>query len=60
MNIFCNWQSVCLMTAIALSAVTDANMQENRNENAIKPYKVNPRYWQYKGQPVMLLGGQTG
>ncbi len=23
----------------------------------IQPYKANPRYWQYKGQPVLLLGG---
>lgn len=22
----------------------------------IQPYKANPRYWQYKGQPVLLLG----
>ena len=23
----------------------------------IKPYTKNPRYWQYKGKPVLLLGG---
>jgi len=23
----------------------------------IRPYEVNPHYWQYKGRPVMLLGG---
>ena len=23
----------------------------------MKPYKANPRYWQYKGKPVLLLGG---
>jgi len=23
----------------------------------IKPYEKNPRYWQYKGQPLLLLGG---
>jgi len=23
----------------------------------IQPYAENPRYWQYKGKPVMLLGG---
>ncbi len=23
----------------------------------IQPYAKNPRYWQYKGQPVLLLGG---
>lgn len=28
-----------------------------QNEAAIQPYKENPRYWQYKGQPVLLIGG---
>lgn len=27
------------------------------NANRIQPWPKNPRYWQYKGQPVMLLGG---
>ena len=25
--------------------------------NRIKPYVKNPRYWQYKGKPVVLVGG---
>lgn len=25
----------------------------------IQPYVKNPRYWQYKGQPVVLLGGSN-
>jgi len=25
-------------------------------QEAIKPYDKNPRYWQYEGQPVLLLG----
>src|SRR5690554_6829452 len=25
-------------------------------EKGIKPYGKNPRYWQYKGEPVLLLG----
>lgn len=28
-------------------------------ENAIQPWKNNPRYWQYKGKPVMLLGASN-
>jgi hypothetical protein len=28
-----------------------------RNEDRIRPYAKNLRYWQYKGEPVMLLGG---
>jgi hypothetical protein len=27
------------------------------NDMRIRPYWGNPYYWQYKGQPVMLLGG---
>ena len=23
----------------------------------LKPYSENPKYWEYKGQPVLLLGG---
>ncbi len=25
--------------------------------DGIQPYAANPRYWQYRGQPVLLLGG---
>lgn len=28
-----------------------------RAADRIRPYKANPRYWQYKGKPVLLLGG---
>jgi hypothetical protein len=31
--------------------------RHNQNADRIKPYKDNPRYWQYKGEPVLLLGG---
>jgi len=27
------------------------------DSDRIRPYEKNPRYWQYKGQPVLLLGG---
>ncbi len=27
------------------------------DEGGIQPYANNPRYWQYEGQPVLLLGG---
>jgi len=29
----------------------------DKNVDRIKPYAKNPRYWQYKGMPVLLLGG---
>ncbi len=25
----------------------------------IRPYSENPKYWQYKGEPVLLLGGSN-
>ena len=28
-------------------------------KNRIQIYKDNPRYWQYKGEPVLLLGGSV-
>jgi hypothetical protein len=31
--------------------------QGMKNEDRIKPWAENPRYWQYKGQPLLLLGG---
>ncbi len=26
-------------------------------DGRIRPYEANPRYWQYKGRPILLLGG---
>ena len=30
---------------------------EAANANRIRPYAKNPYYWQYKGKPLLLLGG---
>jgi hypothetical protein len=30
---------------------------ETSSNDRIQPYVDNPRYWQYEGQPVLLLGG---
>ena len=37
--------------ALALSPVTA------QADDAIRPYAENPYYWQYQGEPVLLLGG---
>ena len=29
------------------------------DSDRIRPYRANPRYWQYKGKPVLLLGGSV-
>jgi len=31
--------------------------KKDRNIDRIKPFSGNPYYWQYKGKPVLLLGG---
>lgn len=30
---------------------------QHTNTDHIQPYQKNPWYWQYKGEPVMLIGG---
>lgn len=34
-------------------------MPPNNDENRIQPYAANPFYWQYRGEPVLLLGGSV-
>lgn len=48
-----------LTIVIATTAVLwlCGNCLAGRNADCIKPYEKNPRYWQYKGEPVLLLGG---
>ena len=42
--------------AIVLLWPVNGIAEDNGNANRIQPYTENPRYWQYKGEPVMLLG----
>lgn len=41
--------ALALTTLLAAAAADDSNR--------IQPWSRNPRYWQYRGQPVLLLGG---
>lgn len=38
-----------ILLTVAATAAGDADR--------IRPYEKNPYYWQYKGEPVLLLGG---
>jgi hypothetical protein len=29
------------------------------SEDCIQPWPENPHYWQYKGQPILLVGGSV-
>jgi len=52
---------VCFLvvaTAVFAGASQVASVSaQDKNANRIQPYAKNPHYWQYKGKPVMLLGG---
>jgi hypothetical protein len=41
------------LLVLAMSAAPVSGSDSGR----IRPYSKNPRYWQYEGQPVLLLGG---
>jgi hypothetical protein len=43
---------VTLLFLLSQTACTQVD-----NSHRIQPYKSNPHYWQYKGEPVLLLGG---
>jgi hypothetical protein len=46
-----NWEDAVLV----IRADSSPHLAENKNR--IQPYSGNPHYWQYKGKPVLLLGG---
>ena len=53
-----------ILLSIVLGVFTEASaapQQEEtilmQNDSRIQPYEADPRYWQYKGKPVLLLGG---
>ena len=47
--------SVCAVAAEDAEVEKDRDMEKNR----IQIYKENPRYWQYKGEPILLIGGSV-
>ncbi len=46
-----------LLGAALLVFQSNSNAADLNNADRIKPYEKNPHYWQYKGRPVLLLGG---
>ena len=45
--------TVCLVALLMGASLT----ARSENADRIRPYGENPYYWQYKGAPVLLLGG---
>ena len=48
---------ILVLCGLCLGATLPAVGQQPTTSDRICPYEGNPRYWQYKGQPVLLLGG---
>lgn len=55
MNARATARVICPTTAIILLAAVFASAADTADR--IQPWSKNSRYWQYKGQPVLLLGG---
>ena len=45
------------LVCAACGAAVPLRAAEEADSASIRPYAQNPRFWQYKGRPVMLLGG---
>ena len=50
---------LCTAIPLVLSALGPAASAARADENRIRPYARNPHYWQYQGEPVLLLGGSV-
>ena len=48
---------VCGIFLVCIRADAGNAKGKIHNVNRIRPYVKNPYYWQYKGEPVLLLGG---
>jgi hypothetical protein len=50
------YRAACVGNMLFLLVVCQALGQQGAESNGIRPYSENPRYWQYHGKPVLLLG----
>ncbi|MBK9139539.1 MAG: hypothetical protein IPM17_12380 [Verrucomicrobia bacterium] len=48
---------LAVLAVLTASAAGAPPLPTLANSDRIRPYATNPRYWQYRGQPVLLLGG---
>ncbi len=48
---------MCLVFVVACCAGLGLKIAIAQNASRVQPYEANPRYWQYNGEPVLLLGG---
>ncbi|MFC2126315.1 hypothetical protein ACFLU5_16095 [Bacteroidota bacterium] len=48
---------VYVLSCCSIQTDAVAAKDEIHDRNRIRPYSENPMYWQYKGKPILLLGG---
>lgn len=48
---------LCVLVCTCIQVEAEDVEDKTSNKDRIRPYSRNPRYWQYKGEPVLLLGG---
>jgi len=48
---------VYALACISIHADAKGLQGKTSDKNRIRPYSENPMYWQYKGKPLLLLGG---
>ncbi len=56
MNVPCKSYALTMLVTILASTYMH-NTADAQDTDRIRPYDVNPYFWQYKGEPVLLLGG---
>jgi len=49
--------SVIALAVLLWAASSLVRASTRGDADRIRPYEANPRYWQYQGRPVLLLGG---
>ncbi len=48
-----------MLLTVAAGNIEALASPEGREGNCVKAYTENPVYWQYKGKPILLLGGSS-
>lgn len=54
-----NWYSLFTIILFVFSGCISQQGDKSVSGKEIQPYVENPKYWQYKGEPVLLLGASN-
>ena len=51
------WMRIVGLAVLMVAAPSLVGVSAKGDADRIRPYEANPRYWQYRAKPVLLLGG---